>query len=274
MDTTQYFADNLNSAVGGKLLEILEYKVKELADLKKQLSLEQLRIEIHENEFKIRNFSKALDIGNKISLIAEVKKASPSEGDINIDVDIVEQATVYEQSGADVISVLTDKKFFKGDIVFLQQIKNKVKIPVLRKDFIFDPYQVYESKLYGADAILLMATILTQEKLIELVDLTHELGMECLVETHTEADMEKALNTQAKVIGINARDLQTFDVDLQNIIDLAPQVLKDRIFIAESGVKTGEDVKRLKNAGAQGILVGTTLMQADNVSEKIKELKS
>ncbi|MBT3538514.1 indole-3-glycerol phosphate synthase TrpC [bacterium] len=270
----KYFVDNLDSAVSGKLLEILEHKVKELIDLKNELTLKQLKQKINENKFGIRSFSKVLDIENKISLIAEVKKASPSLGNINTEVDIVDQAMEYEKGGANAISILTDSKFFKGNIVFLQQIKDKVGIPVFRKDFIFDEYQVYESKLYGADAILLMATILKEDKLIELVELTHKLGLGCLVETHTKADMDKVLKTKAKVIGINARDLQTFDVDLKNIIDLAPQVPKDRIFIAESGVKTSEDVALLKKAGAQGILVGTTLMQADNLQEKIKELKS
>ncbi|HBU07034.1 MAG TPA: indole-3-glycerol phosphate synthase TrpC [Candidatus Magasanikbacteria bacterium] len=270
---TKYFVDNLDSSVSGKLLEILEYKVEELDSLKKGLSVEQIKQAISNKEFDLRNFFKALDIKNEISLIAEIKKASPSEGDINTEVDIVEQARQYELAGANVISVLTDKRFFKGDIGFLQQIKNVVSVPILRKDFIFDEYQVYESKLCGADAILLMATILPENKLIELVDLTHELGMECLVETHTRADMEKALKTKAKVIGINARDLQTFEVNLQHVIDLALQFPKDRILIAESGIKTGEDVKRLKNVGAQGILVGTTLMQVKDLSAKIKELK-
>ena len=259
--------------IDGKLKEILEYKVLELEKRKNELPLAKILVALENDNCTIRDFVSALSKPNQIVLIAEVKKASPSLGDINIQVNVVEQAKKYEKAGADVISVLTDTKFFKGDISFLQQIKEVVDVPILRKDFIFDAYQIYESKHYGADAILLMATILPLEFLIELVNLTHGLGMKCLLEVHTAQDMVKALQTKAKVIGINARDLSTFKVDLQNVINLAGQVPADRILIAESGVETKNDVFKLKQVGAQGILVGTTLMQAHNVAEKIKELK-
>lgn len=260
--------------VSGQLKEILEYKILELEKKQKELPLAEILAELKNGEFIIRDFVSALDKPSQICLIAEVKKSSPSLGDINVKVDVVDQARKYEQAGADAISVLTDKKFFKGDIKYLQQIKNVVNIPVLHKDFIFDPYQVYEAKLYGADAILLMATILPLGLLIELVDLTHSLGIKCLLETHTTQDLAKALQTKARVIGINARDLKTFRVNSQNVIDLASQVPADRILIAESGIESRDDVLKLKKAGAKGILVGTTLMKSADVMAKIRELKS
>jgi len=261
----------LEEKIEGRLKEIIDYKIIELEEQKKSLKLEEILDQLDDN-YQTRNFLQALS-GEGVSLIAEVKKASPSAGDINTDVNIVDQAKKYESAGANAISVLTDKKFFKGDLDFLQKIKNSVSIPVLRKDFIFDPYQVYQSKLAGADAILLIATILTDTGLKQLLDLSHELGMTCLVEAHNQADLYKALESGAKIIGINARDLKTFEINLQNVIDLAGGVPPNKILIAESGIKSKDDVVRLNQAGAKGILVGTTLMQAENLSEKIKELK-
>ena len=168
--------------------------------------------------------------------------------------------------------MLTDQTYFKGSLNDLRQIKSIVNIPVLRKDFIFDPYQVYESKVVGADAILLIASILKQETLTSLVSLTHELDMSCLVETHSQEDIEKALKTDAQVIGINARDLQTFDIDLATIVALAPFIPKDRILVAESGIATPADVGLVKKVGAHGVLVGTTLMQSPDVMQTIHDL--
>lgn len=260
-------------SVGGQLAKILSYKIVELEQRKTTLPLEDILAGLKASSFVRRDFMVALNRPNQISLIAEVKKASPSLGDIDIKVDVEEQAIKYEQAGADVISVLTDQKFFKGSIEYLSQIKRAVNIPVLRKDFLFDSYQIYEAKLYGADAVLLMATILPLELLIKLVDLAHSLGMRCLLEARTAKDLAKALRTRAKIIGINARDLNTFKVDLQNVLDLASQVPADRILIAESGITNREDVLKLTQAGARGILVGTTLMKSTDVAAKIKELK-
>jgi len=166
-----------------------------------------------------------------VALIAEIKKVSPSAGDINVGVDILTQARAYETGGAHALSVLTDAHF-KGELSFLRQIKNVTTIPILRKDFIFDPYQIFESKYYGADALLLVASILTAKRLNELVELTHKLGMCCLVESHNQDDLIKALTTKAKILGMNARDLCTFEVDFNNITDLAPLVPADRLLVA------------------------------------------
>jgi len=265
----------LNKITANKLDAILSAKKQELELLKKIVPLKELRQKVKITPRIIRDFKKALENNPKdnykIKLIAEIKKASPSLGDINIKVDIKEQAKLYESSGANAISVLTDSHF-KGEIDFIEQIKKVTSVPILRKDFIFDSYQIYESYLAGADALLLIATILDEKMLCELVNLTHKLGMECLIETHTKEDINKALKTKAKIIGINARNLKTFEVSLDNIINLARQIPKDRFVVAESGIETGADVTALVKTGVRGILVGTALMKASDVGTKIKEL--
>ena len=236
--------------------EIVKNKLQELSQINKN----------------IRNFQAALK-KDGFSLIAEIKRASPSNGDINLNVDIKKQARIYEQVGANAISVLTDKKYFKGDLNFLQQVKQATAIPILRKDFIIDQQQIYESKIFGADAVLLIASILNEKTLIEFVDLVHQLHMQCLVEAHTEEDIQKILKTKAKIIGINARNLKTMKIDLNTVVRLAGLIPKDKILIAESGIKTAQDVTKLKRAGVKGILVGTSLMESNNIADKIKELK-
>jgi anthranilate phosphoribosyltransferase len=259
--------------IGGnnKLDKILQDKEQELIELKKLVSLEELKQRAKNLKREIRDFAFALKNNSKVSLIAEIKKASPSLGDINTEVDIQKQARIYENAGVSAISVLTDTHF-KGEIGFLEEVKKVTKIPILRKDFIFDEYQVYESYLVGADAILLIATVLDQKTLNNLIGLTHEFGMECLVETHTQEDMDKALASKAKIIGINARNLKTFEVSLDNILNLTNQVPKDRLLVAESGIETRKDVEKMRDAGARVILVGTTLMKAKDVSAKVREL--
>lgn len=259
--------------IGGnnKLDKILQDKAEELIERKNIVTLEEIKEKAKNTKRIIRDFNSALKNDKKITLIAEIKKASPSLGDINTEVDIKEQARVYESAGASAISVLTDAHF-KGEIGFLEEVSSVTTIPILRKDFIFDPYQVYESYVAGADALLLIATVLDQQALEELINLTHELGMECLVEAHTQEDLDKALKTKAEIIGINTRNLKTFEVSLDNIINIASEIPKDRLLIAESGIETGEDVRRLAQAGARAILVGTTLMKTDNVGAKVKEL--
>ncbi len=260
----------LNKIIPNKLDVILSDKKQELESLKKIISLKELKQKVANTSLTVRDFKKSLENNSKISLIAEIKKASPSLGDINIDINIKKQAKIYESAGASAISVLTDKHF-KGEISFLKEVKKVTNTPILRKDFIFDPYQIYESYLAGADALLLIATVLDQKTLSALVDLTHKLGMECLVETHTKEDVEKALKTNAKVIGINARDLKTFEVNLDTAKNLAKEIPKDRLIVAESGIEARKDVERLAEAGVKVILVGTTLMKASNVRVKIKE---
>ncbi|MBU1177925.1 indole-3-glycerol phosphate synthase TrpC [Patescibacteria group bacterium] len=259
------------------LIDLFNRKKAELTEIKGKFPLQELKQKLAEREalgeIVVRDFTQALTADNP-SLIAEIKKASPSAGDINEEVDIEMQAKLYEKGGANAISVLTEKSKFKGDIGFINRVKKATKdTPVLRKDFIFDPYQIYESKYYGADAVLLITTMLDEGELNKLVDLTHELGMECLVEIHTVKDLTKALQAKAQIIGINARNLHTFGISLDVVVDLAAAVPEDKILIAESGIKSAADVKMLHEAGVQGILVGTTLMESNNVAGKIRELK-
>jgi len=215
------------------------------------------------------SFSKSLS-GEDVALIAEIKRKSPSKGEIR-DVDPVAAAKVYESGGVSAISVLTDEGYFGGSILELRKVKESVSLPVLRKDFIVDPRQICESNVVGADAILLIATLLKQ-KTGEFVDLAHQHGLECLVEVHDEEDLIYALNSGAKVIGVNNRNLKTLEVNLSNFEELAPSIPDDRILVAESGIRTREDLERMRNAGADAVLVGSSLMESDNLPEKILEL--
>ncbi len=256
-----------------KLAAIFEEKRKELDLFKRHVTLKELMAKVEIHTRTVRNFLDALENNPNMSLIAEIKKSSPSRGDINLSVDVKEQAKKYEAAGVNAISVLTDIRF-KGEIGFLNEVREVTTVPLLRKDFIFDVYQIYESYLAGADALLLIASELDEKTLCELVDLTHKLGMECLVETHAKADIDKALKTKAKIIGINSRNLgsENMEVDLGNVVNLAKHIPKDRLIVAESGIETKADVKRLAKAGARVVLVGTTLMTTKDVDAKVREL--
>lgn len=222
---------------------------------------------------KPRDFLKAFSKG-KFSLIAEIKKTSPSAGVIRQDINPMSLAKAYEESGAAAISVLTDEKFFQGKLEYIKAAKESTTIPILRKDFIIDESQIFESRLAGADALLLIARILSDDDLNKLIALTEELGMQALVEVHDAKEVERVLKTKAKIIGINNRDLDTFKVDLQNTVKLIKKFpkLKDRIVICESGIKTHKDIETLKKNGVDGVLIGETLLRAKNIPAQIKEL--
>ncbi len=213
--------------------------------------------------------------GKQLKLIAEVKKASPSRGTIRPDFNPVEIALSYAANGASAISVLTDSKYFQGSLDYLTQINTALgpsRPPLLRKDFIFDPYQIYESRAYGADALLLIAAILTTEKLAELLKLTHTLQMQGLVETHNEEEVKKAVESGAQIIGINNRDLQTFKVDLETTARLRHLIPDDRIVISESGIKNRKDMEKLRNLNVNAALVGETLMASTDIAAAMREL--
>lgn len=222
---------------------------------------------------KPRRFLSAFKKG-KFSLIAEIKKASPSAGIIRQDLEPITLAKAYEESGAAALSVLTDEKFFQGKLEHLKLAKESTTIPVLRKDFIIDESQVLESRLAGADALLLIARVLEDSQLVRLLELTESMGMQALVEVHNAEEVERVLKTSARIIGINNRDLNTFQVDLQNAVRLVKRFpeLKKRIVIAESGIETREHIEILKKAGVDGILIGETLLRSRNIPEKIREL--
>ena len=220
------------------------------------------------------DFTSALR-GDRIRLIAEVKKASPSQGVIRPDFSPVEIAQIYAANGASAISVLTEPKYFQGSLNHLRDIRNALedkRLPLLRKDFLFDPYQVYESRAYGADSLLLIVAILTPQQLEELLRLSHKLSMSCLVEVHNEAELEIALRSGAKIIGINNRDLKAFTVDLATTERLRPLIPPDRIVVSESGIKDRHDIEKLRQWGVDAVLVGESLMSAPDIASKMKEL--
>ncbi len=255
------------------LEQIIADNRPELAALKRRLPLSDLKRLSHAQP-PPRDFAAALK-GERIRLIAEVKKASPSKGVIRADFDPVAIARIYASNGAAAISVLTEGKYFQGSLDYLKAIREALgdeRPPLLRKDFIHDPYQVYESRAYGADAILLIAAILDSEQLTGLLRLSHELGMSCLVEVHDETELEIALKSDTKIIGINNRDLKTFAVDLAVTGRLRPLIPPDRIVVSESGIRDRRDVDRMVKLGVNAILVGETLMSAPDIAARMREL--
>ena len=251
--------------------EIVAAKREELALQKESVSLETLREQIGSRPRPL-NLSGAL-MGGGIRLIAEVKKASPSRGLLSPDFDPVRLAGIYASNGAAAISVLTDPRF-QGELDHLVQIKSagaSQRAPVLRKDFIFDPYQVQEARAAGADAILLIVAILSPQQLKELLDLSQELWMQCLVEVHNEEELEVAVGAGAEIIGINNRDLSNFTTDLTVTDKLAPLVPKGKIIVSESGISNREHLQRLDRAGVHGVLVGEALVTAPDIAGKVCE---
>jgi len=212
--------------------------------------------------------------GDYISLIAEVKQASPSRGMLSPNFNPIELAQTYAEGGAAAISVLTEANYFMGSIEHLAAIKEVVGLPLLRKDFVFDLYQVYESRAYGADALLLIASILSQEQLKGLVSLSHSLGLRCLVEVHNESEVERAVLSEAAIIGINNRDLNTFSIDINMTRRLRPLIPQERIVVSESGIKSKRDIEKLGKWGVDAVLVGEALVTAGDVLAKMKSLLS
>jgi indole-3-glycerol phosphate synthase len=208
----------------------------------------------------------------KINFICEVKKASPSKGLISDNFNYKEIALEYQKSGASAISVLTEPDFFFGKKDYLKEIKDIVSIPVLRKDFIIDSYQIYESKIIGADAILLICAILDNLVLKDFFEIASGLGLSCLVEVHDEKELDTALNIGVKVVGANNRNLKNFELDLNNSIRLRKLVPNDKIFVAESGIKTKEHIDMLKANNINVVLIGEELMKSGNINLKLKEL--
>ena len=197
-----------------------------------------------------------------LSFICEIKKASPSKGVIAADFPYLEIAQAYEEAGADAISVLTEPEFFLGSTDYLRDIRTCVRLPLLRKDFVVDEYQLYESKCIGADAVLLICALLDGQTLSRYLDICDELGLSALVEAHDEPEVYKAVSAGARIVGVNNRDLKTFDVDLNNCIRLRPLVPDNILFVAESGIKTPSDIAALNKAGVDAVLIGETLMKS------------
>jgi len=252
------------------LNKIIAQKREEIEQRKKVVTITYL-------QQRIARQKPALDLalaikGDHIRLIAEVKQASPSRGMLSPNFNPIELARTYAEGGAAAISVLTEANYFMGSIEHLAEIKEVVGLPLLRKDFIFDLYQVYESRAYGADALLLIAFILSQEQLKELVSLSHNLGLRCLVEVHNEEEVGRAVLSEAEIIGINNRDLTTFTVDITTTHRLRPLIPQERIVVSESGIKTKRDIEKLEKWGVDAVLVGEALVTTRDVQTKMKEL--
>ncbi|MBT4989947.1 MAG: indole-3-glycerol phosphate synthase TrpC [Rickettsiales bacterium] len=248
-----------------KLQEIIAYKKEFVARRKIRKTLAELRALCLDLTNK-SNFTDNIkqDILEKDSAyICEIKKASPSQGDINVDVDVAVQANLYKEMGATCLSVLTDEKYFKGHDLDVLIAARASSIPVLRKDFIIDPYQIYESKIIGSSAILLIMAALSLDQAKEYEDLANTLGMDVLVESHNEAELLQTLELKTPLIGINNRDLTTLNIDLKTTENLAHFIPNDKILISESGIKSQVDMDYLKSHGAQAFLIGTSLMAGE-----------
>jgi len=209
----------------------------------------------------------------KPRIIAEIKKASPSAGLIRADFDPVAIARIYERHGAAAISVLTDQKFFQGELQFLTAVRAQVQAPLLRKDFVVDPYQVYEARCYGADAVLLIAAALDVPQLVDLAALSRELGLEPLVEVHTAAELEKAFECSGRMIGINNRDLHTFRTDVGTTLELLQHIPADYVVVSESGLQDHATIARLAAHGVAAFLIGESLMREADIGAKLAELR-
>ncbi|MFH1552144.1 MAG: indole-3-glycerol phosphate synthase TrpC [Candidatus Omnitrophota bacterium] len=253
------------------LSKIIEEKRREVDRVQRKVSLNDLKKEA-ETLYIRSMFRKNISRKGHINLIAELKKSSPSRGIIRADFDPVRIALTYQAAGACAISVLTDERFFDGKLEHLKTVKERVTIPILRKDFIIDEYQIYESAVGGADAILLIAHILTQEELNRYLGIARELGMDALVETNNEEDVEKALSSSASIIGINNRDLANFNVDLSTTERLIRLIPETKVIVSESGIKSYEQVMFLKSLGVNAVLIGETFMEAENIGEKVRQL--
>lgn len=253
------------------LTEIIAKKRERVAAAKEVVSLEEMRrlaleVRCEATPHRLSNALRA----DGINIIAEFKRRSPSKGMIRADANLIEIVRSYEAGGAVGISVLTEEDYFAGSLDDLRAVKATVALPVLRKDFVFEEYQVYESAAAGADAILLIVAALDDVKLLHLRRLAEEeLGMDALVEVHTGAELKRAADCGAKLIGVNNRDLRTFEVSLQTSLSLASHMPKDSVSISESGLHTSDDLQRLREAGYRGFLIGETLMRADQPEEAL-----
>ncbi len=253
---------------------IVEKKREQLKNEMQQMTIEGWKQKLKgPGLHKPLDFGRALKREGELSIIAEVKKASPSAGIIRKDFDPVSIAREYVHSKVQAISVLTEKEFFLGDDDDLVKVRQTVAIPVLRKDFIIDLWQVYQARCIGADAILLIAALLNDELLSKMLIVAGIAGMQCLVEVHDEQELERALEAGAKIIGINNRNLKTFEVDIAVTERLINKIPKDRIVVSESGIKTAQDMSYLRSVGADAVLIGGAFMSSGSIADKITELR-
>ncbi|MDK2918904.1 MAG: indole-3-glycerol phosphate synthase [Candidatus Petromonas sp.] len=252
--------------------KIVDYKRKKIEEEKKEVPVDKFIFKIKQcNE--IRDFKKSINSTKELGIIAEVKKASPSKGVIREKFDPVSIGIKYDKNHVQAISVLTEDKFFQGRNEYLTEIKEVTTIPLLRKDFIIDSYQIYQSRALGADAILLIASILSKEELIRFRNTAKAIGLQCLVEVHDRFELETVLEIGTDIIGINNRDLKTFKTDIRMTERLMKFIPKDKTVISESGIKSREDIQFIKELGVKGVLIGESLMRSSSIEEKLREFR-
>lgn len=253
------------------LPQILQHKKQEVLRRKQQVSFAQLQSRLQESAPPL-NFLEALNKEGEVAVIAEIKKASPSAGILREDFQPESIARTYERYGASAISVLTDSRFFQGDLSHLQKVRNSVKLPVLQKDFILDPYQVLEARAHGVDAILLIVAALSPIQLKELMAAAREWLLTTLIEVHDKNELETALSAGGKLIGINNRNLHTFEVSLDNTRDLIKEIPSDVLVVSESGIKNRQDVVRLGQLGVHAVLIGESLMRSTHPGAALQQM--
>jgi len=253
------------------LKQIVAKKKERIILAKQQLSQEDLIAKLAGLP-ATRGFKETISKPKQIALIAEIKQASPSQGIIRQNFNLEEIARFYQESGVQAVSVLTEEDFFSGNLAYLNRVKNIITGPILRKDFILDDYQVYESRYFGADAILLIADLLTKDKLVQLMQIADSLGLDYLVEVHDEKELKKVLSLKVPIIGINNRSLRTLEIDFKITEKLFPLIPREKIVVVESGIKNSQDVLFLKILGASAVLIGTAFMEAVDIKRKVEEV--
>jgi indole-3-glycerol phosphate synthase len=259
------------------LEQIYQDKLIEVRNKKKQISGDEICAQIKCASHKIKDFAAAIERKiqqGKPAIIAEVKKASPSKGIIREDFDPVSIAKIYEENGAACISVLTDEKYFMGKNEYLSEIRKNVDLPILRKDFIIDPYQILESKLIGADCILLIMAMLDDDKAQKLEEKAIEIGLSVLIEVHDEEELKRALKLKSRLIGINNRNLKTFEISLEVSRSLFPKIPSGKIIICESGIFNEDDISQMQKIGINSFLIGESLMRQENIGLALKNIVS
>ena len=253
------------------LKEIIQKKKEKILLAKQQFPEADLRSKI-QNLPPPRPFLESIRKVRQISLIAEIKRSSPSQGIIREEFNLTEIAKAYNEAGVQAVSVLTEEDYFGGNLNYINEVKNLVNLPILRKDFILEPYQIYESYAYGADAILLIADLLSKEKLSQFLQISDTLGLDCLIEVHDEKEIKKVLSLKVPLIAINNRDLHTLEVDFKITEKLFTLIPKEKAVVVESGIKNYQDILFLKILGVSAVLIGTTFMEAQDIKAKIEEV--
>ncbi len=251
--------------------KIIENRKSEVAHRKEQLPIKKIMGGIEKMPLT-RDFTSAISKPNRLNLIAEIKKASPSAGEITKNFNAEKIAKQYEEANADAISVLTEAKHFQGDISHIGIVKKVSSLPVLRKDFIIDEYQIYESRYFGADAVLIIAAVLDVEKIRKFLKIAHDINLSAIIEVHTEKELKIALDTDAKIIGINNRNLSDMTVNINTTLKLKEKIPEGRIVVSESGIKTRQDMEALRKIGINAVLIGEFLMRSQDIKKSVSEL--